>query len=101
RLQGVLVKAGQVSTADAALESSGQAGLVGEGVAPAKKATEEAQRLQRKAAPTVSETISAETMRKSGGSDAAAVVRRAPGLTVRDDKFVYGGGPGGRLGQAA
>jgi hypothetical protein len=100
RLQGVLVKAGQVSTADAALESSGQAGLVVEVVAPAKKATEEAQILQRKAAPTVSETISAETMRKSGGSDAAAVVRRAPGLTVKDDKFVYVRGLGERYTQA-
>src|SRR5262245_34932569 len=79
RLQGVLVKTGQTSTADAALESSGAAGLVVEVVAPAKKATEEAQILKRKTAPTVSETISAETMRKAGGSDAAAVVRRAPG----------------------
>jgi TonB dependent receptor-like, beta-barrel/Carboxypeptidase regulatory-like domain/TonB-dependent Receptor Plug Domain len=100
RLQGVLVKAGQTSTADAVLESSAQAGLVVEVVAPAKKATEEAQILQRKAAPTVSETISAETMRKSGGSDAAAIVRRAPGLTVRDDKFVYVRGLGERYTQA-
>src|SRR5262249_37966148 len=49
RLQGVLVKANQASRADAALASSGQPGLVVEVVASAKKASEEAQILQRKA----------------------------------------------------
>ena len=100
RLQGVLVKAGQTSTADAVLALSDRQGLVVEVVAPAKKATEEAQILQRKAAPTVSETISAETMRKAGSSDAASVIRRAPGLTVKDDKFVYVRGLGERYTQA-
>src|SRR5262249_3994288 len=100
RLQGVLVKANQVSRADAALASSGQPGLVVEVVAPAQKASEEAQILQRKAAPSVSETISAETMKKTAGSDVATVIRRAPGITVRDDRFVFVRGLGERYTQA-
>ncbi len=100
RLQGVLVKPGAVSTADAALASSGAGGLVVEVVAPAKKATEAAQLAQRKASAVVSDTISAETMKKSAGSSASDVVKRAPAVTVKDDKFVVVRGLAERYSQA-
>src|SRR5262245_26037938 len=90
RLPDVVVKAGQVSRADAALESSGAAGIqVVEVVAPAKKAAEVAQIAKRKEAAVVSDTISRESMAKSTGSEASAIVKRAPAVTVRNDKFVF------------
>ncbi len=101
RLQGVSVKADQTSRVDAALVAVGDAGVqVVEVVAQARKATEEAQIAERKASSVVKDTISRETMRKSTGSDAAAIVRRAPSVTVRDDKFVYVRGLGERYSSA-
>ncbi len=54
----------------------------------AKKATEEAQLVQRKESSSVAETIGAETISKSTDSDAAEVVTRAPAVTIKDDKFI-------------
>src|SRR5262249_40180468 len=51
-------------------------------------ATEQAQLAKRKKAATVGETISAEAMRKSGGSDAAHVVAQSPSVLVKDDKYI-------------
>jgi len=101
RLQNVVVKANEVATADASLATSGQAGVeTVEVVAQANKQAEATQLLQRKAAPVVSDTISAETIKKNTGSDAADVVTRAPAVTVRDDKFVYVRGLGERYSSA-
>jgi Carboxypeptidase regulatory-like domain/Outer membrane protein beta-barrel family/TonB-dependent Receptor Plug Domain len=90
RLPDVIVKPGEVARADAALESAGPAGVqVVEVVAPAKKAAEAAQIAKRKEAAEVSDTISRETMAKSTGSEASDVVKRAPAVAVRNDKFVF------------
>src|SRR5258706_14697250 len=74
RLQTVTVAPGQVSKADAVLAPAGGGGIVVEVVAQASKAAETTQLLKRKRASVVSDTISAETIKKTGGSDAADVV---------------------------
>lgn len=90
RLQDVTIKRGEVTRADAALESAGAAGIqVVEVVAPAKKAAEAAQIAKRKEAAVVSDTISRETMQKTTGSEASTMVKRAPAVSVRDEKFVF------------
>jgi hypothetical protein len=48
----------------------------------------------------VSDTISAEAMQKSAGSDAAEVVQRAPAVTVKDDKYIFVRGLGERYSSA-
>jgi hypothetical protein len=53
-------------------------------IARLRRAAESAQLARRKAAATVSETISAETMKKSTGSDASAAVQRATAVTIRE-----------------
>jgi hypothetical protein len=91
RLEQVVVTAGGVAKADAALPAAtGKAAVeVVEVVARADKSSEATQLVQRKAAPVVSETISAKAIKKAPGSDAADVVQRAPAVTVKDDKFVF------------
>jgi hypothetical protein len=89
RLQNISVTPGQVSKADAVLAPSGQAGgLVVEVVAQASKAAETTQLLKRKKASVVSETISSEAFKKTGASDAADIVKQAPAVTVKDDKYI-------------
>ena len=89
RLQQVLVRPNVVSTVDAALKSTGQAGIeVVEVVALASKATEERQLVERRTSAVVKDIISAETIKKSVGSDAADIVRRAPAVTISDQGFV-------------
>jgi TonB-dependent receptor len=96
RIDRLQVTPGAVSTGDAALPAAGEAGVeVVEVVAEAAKAAEATQMIKRKAAPVVSETISAEVIKKTPGSDAAAVVKRVPSVTVRDD-FVFVRGLGER-----
>jgi outer membrane receptor protein involved in Fe transport len=53
-----------------------------------REAAEETQLVKRKEAATMSETIGAETISKSTDSDAAEVVTRVTGVTVKDDKFI-------------
>jgi outer membrane receptor protein involved in Fe transport len=53
-------------------------------IARLRRAAEAAQLARRQKAATVGETISAETMKKSTGSDATAAVQRATGVTVRE-----------------
>jgi outer membrane receptor protein involved in Fe transport len=53
-------------------------------IARLRRAAESAQLARRQKASTVSETISAETMKKTAGSDASAAVQRATGVTVRE-----------------
>jgi len=101
RLQAVTVVAGQVSKADAALAASGPgSGLVVEVTAQANKAAEATQLLKRQKAAVVSDTISAETIKKAPGSLAADVVTRAPGVAVRGEKFIYVRGLGERYSSA-
>ena len=49
-----------------------------------RRAAESAQLARRQKASAVSETISAETIKKSTGSDATAAVQRATGVTIRE-----------------
>ncbi len=70
-------------------------------VVEAAKAAEATQLLIRKNAPAVTDSVSAETMSKQPDSDVAAVVARAPGITVVDDKFVYIRGLGERYTSAS
>jgi len=96
RIDRLQVAAGGVSTGDAVLPAAGEAGIeVVEVVAEAAKAAEATQILKRKSAAVVSETVSAEVIKKTPGSDAAAVVKRVPSVTVRDD-YVYVRGLGER-----
>jgi hypothetical protein len=91
RLENVVVRAGAVTKADATLApASGQAGVdVVEVIAQADRAAEATQLLQRRKAAVVSDTISAEMIRKTPASDAADVVQRAPAVTVQDEKFLF------------
>jgi len=89
RLQNVVVKAGQVTTGDAALSPQGQAGVeVVEVVAQADKAAETTQLVERKKSAVVSDNISAETIKKSTDSNVGEIVQRAPGVTVKNNKFL-------------
>ena len=57
-------------------------------VADVTAATEATQLLKRKLAPTISETLGAESISKTPDSDAAEVVTRVPAVTIKDDKFL-------------
>ncbi len=90
RLTGVAVTAGGTTRVDASLEPLGTASVeVIEVVAEADTATEETQLLLRKKADVLSDTISAEVMKKTPGSAAADLVKRAPAVTVKDNKFLF------------
>jgi hypothetical protein len=97
RLERVVVTAGQATKADASLAAAGQAGVdVVEVIAQADRAAEATQLLRRKRSAVVSDTMSAEAIRKTPGSAAADVAKRAPAVTVRDDKYIYVRGLGER-----
>jgi hypothetical protein len=98
RIQRLIVRPNQVSTADAALESlGGRAGIeTVEVIATAKKSTEAAQLAKRKSDVVVSDTMSREAMKKTTGSGVADIVKRLPGLVVRDDRYVIIRGLGDR-----
>ena len=89
RIQKVVIKANQVTRQDVSLAASKANVEIVEVVAQANKAAEATQLLQRKKADVVSETVSAEVIKKSPDADAAKVVQRVPAVTVKDDKFVY------------
>jgi outer membrane receptor protein involved in Fe transport len=88
RLQRVIVQAGRVTKGDVTLSPQGQACIqVVEVVAQADKAAEATQLIERKKSPVVSDNISAETIQKTTDSNAGEIVQRAPGVTVKDNKF--------------
>jgi hypothetical protein len=93
RLEDVVVVAGDVSRADATLEPIAAAGIeVIEVVAQAGASTESTQLLFRKKALTVSDTLSAEMIKRTPGSTAADLVQRMPAVTVREgDQLVIRG----------
>ena len=100
RLENVNATAGAVATANATLSPTQAAVEVVEVVAQAEKAAEATQLLQRRKAPVVSETVAAETIKKTPDTDAAEVVQRVPAVTVKDDKFIYVRGLGERYSSA-
>jgi TonB-dependent receptor len=72
-------------------------------IARLRRAAEAAQLARRQKASAVSETISAETIKKGAGSDATAAVQRATGVTIREGggtKTVFVRGLGERYTQA-
>ena len=90
RLTDVAVTAGGTTRVDASLEPAGTASVeVIEVVAKADTATEETQLLLRKKADVLSDTISAEVIKKTPGSAAADLVKRAPAVTVKDNKYLF------------
>src|SRR5262249_47510457 len=89
RLQGVKVKANDVSKQNVSLAAATGNVEVVEVVAKANKAAEAAQLVERKKSAVVSETISAEVIKKSPDKDVAAIVKRVPAVTIKDDRFVY------------
>jgi len=89
RIQSIVIKPNQVTKQDVSLAASKANVEVVEVVAQANKAAEATQLIRRKKADVVSETVSAETIKKSPDADAAKVVQRVPAVTVKDNKFVY------------
>ncbi|HVN87592.1 MAG TPA: TonB-dependent receptor [Candidatus Binatia bacterium] len=101
RLTNVVVKPGGVATADANLAPEGKAAVeVVEVVAQADKSAEATQLIQRKKSAVVSDNVAAETIAKSPDKNAAEVVKRVPGVTVNNEKFVYIRGLGERYSSA-
>src|SRR6202158_5104392 len=101
RLQKVVVRATQVTTADASLMPEGQANVeVVEVVAQADKAAEATQVTDRKKAAVVSDNIAAETITKSPDRTAAEVIKRVPAVTIQNGKFVFVRGLGERYSSA-
>jgi carboxypeptidase family protein/TonB-dependent receptor-like protein len=102
RLEKVTVRASEVTKADATLASAGKTAVeVVEVIAQAKKAAETTQLLKRQKAATVSDNVSAETIAKSPDSSAGEVVKRAPAVTVKGDRFVFIRGLNERYSSAA
>jgi hypothetical protein len=89
RIQNVTIKANQVTKQDVSLAASKANVEVVEVVAQANKAAEATQLLKRKKSDVVSETVSAEAIKKTPDADAAKVIQRTPAVTVKDNKFVF------------
>ncbi len=100
RLQGVIVKTKSVTKQDVTLAAAKGNVQVVEVVARADRAAEATQLADRKNAPVVKDTVSAETIAKSPDKDAASVVKRVPAVTIREGKFVFVRGLGERYSSA-
>jgi len=92
----VVVKAGETYNLDAGLTTEATELDKIEGTAERAKATESAQLVRRRAAPNVTDGITAETMSRSGDRDAGEAVRRVVGITVVDNKSLVVRGMSGR-----
>jgi hypothetical protein len=88
RVERITVAPSKALQADVSLAALGNAPQEVVEVVALKKATEQAQLAKRKKAATVGETISAEAMKKSAGSDAAHVVAQSPSVLVKDNKYI-------------
>lgn len=69
--------------------------------AAAELSTEEALLSARKNAVQISDSIGTEEMKKSGGSDAAGVIKRVTGVSLQDGKYAFVRGLGGRYSSTA
>ena len=101
RVKDIVVVPGKPARIDLSLVPKAADVQVVEVVVEAAKAAETTQLLIRKKAAAVTDNVSAETISKQPDSDVAAVVERAPGVTVVDDKFVYIRGLGERYTSAS
>jgi outer membrane receptor protein involved in Fe transport len=102
RIRDVRVETSQETRADAELKPEVESrGIeVIEVVAEVRQADEATQMLQRQRAAVVSDTISAQLIRKSPDSDAAEIVQRIPAVTLQDDRFLVVRGLGDRYSSA-
>jgi outer membrane receptor protein involved in Fe transport len=96
RLEGVKVKANQIVKQGVSLGAAPANVEVVEVVAKANKAAEATQLLERKKSAVVSETVSAEAIKKTPDKDVASIVKRVPAVTIKDDRFVFIRGLGDR-----
>lgn len=96
RVQGVEVKAGQVTTLDVSLEAKSTA--IKEVVVEAKadKRNETALLQERKKAAVVQDSIGAQEIARTPDSNAGDAVKRVVGVTLVDGRFPYIRGLGGR-----
>jgi outer membrane receptor protein involved in Fe transport len=100
RIQNVVVSPGKVTRVNVSLLPKKEEIEVVEVLVEAEKATEAAQLLIRKKDPAVTDRISAEEISEQPDPDVAAVVERAPGTSVVDDKYVFIRGLGERYATA-
>lgn len=96
---GVAVAAGQTAALDLALAAATLQLEVLTVTAESERGSTGALLSERRSATTVTDAIGAEQMSQTPDGDAAAVVRRVPGVSVVDGKYVYVRGLGERYGQ--
>jgi outer membrane receptor protein involved in Fe transport len=96
RVQGVEVKAGQVTTLDVALEAKSTA--IKEVVVEAKadKRNETALLQERKKAAAVQDSVGAQEMARTPDANAGEAAKRVVGVTLVGGKYVFVRGLGGR-----
>lgn len=96
RVQGVEVKAGQVTTLDVSLEAKSTA--IKEVVVEAKadKRNETALLQERKKAAVVQDSIGAQEIARTPDANAGEAARRVVGVTLVNGKYVFVRGLGGR-----
>lgn len=89
-IDSVMVRPGQVATVSIALEAAPLQleELTVEAAAPRRAASDAGLLAQQQAAPTVSDGLSAETLRRNPDSDASEAIARVTGISVVDRKFV-------------
>lgn len=98
RLVRVEVRPGTSPTVDVALSMQAfaeQVTVTGE-AADAESSSAEAQLIERKNAPVITDAIVGQEMRRNGDSDAASAVQRVTGLSLVDGQFVFVRGLGER-----
>jgi hypothetical protein len=102
RVTDIVVEAGREVRISANLAPKADSGIeVVEVVADVAEASEATQLLKRKTAPTVGDSLGAESISKTPDSDAAEVVTRVPSVTIKDNKFVVIRGLNERYSSAA
>jgi TonB dependent receptor-like, beta-barrel/Carboxypeptidase regulatory-like domain/TonB-dependent Receptor Plug Domain len=100
-LENVTVNEAKSTQADASLKPRLQSNVeVVEVTADVTESTEATQLLKRKMAPTVSDSLGAESISKTPDSDAAEIVTRVPAVTIKDGKFIIVRGLGERYSSA-
>jgi hypothetical protein len=96
---GVSVAAGATASLDLALSAASLQLEAFTVTAEAERGSTGALLSERRNAATVQDAIGAEQMSRAPDGDAAAAVRRVPGVSVVDGKYVYVRGLGERYGQ--
>ncbi len=89
KIQGVEVKANEVTDVNVLLETSASTELQEvEVVVTLNKENNTALVLQQKNASSVSDGVSAETIKRTSDRNTSDVLKRVSGVTIQDDKFV-------------